>query len=85
MMEEAFALMGIGMGTVLLVLLIVIYFGRLMIYVINRLFPEKVVVKGADNQVEEGISPQVKEALSLAVQKWYGSEVVVKEIERLKK
>lgn len=41
--NEALMLMGVGMGTVFVVLLLVIYCSRGLIAVINRWFPEKTI------------------------------------------
>lgn len=53
--ETAFLLMVVGMATVFVILLIVIYLGKLLIALVNKYAPEEVVP--AKQEAPRGIAP----------------------------
>lgn len=61
-------LMVVGMVTVFLILLVVIYLGKLLIYLVNKYAPEEVVVsKQRAGSAPAPIAPHILAAITAAV------------------
>ena len=67
-LETAFLLMVVGMATVFVILLIVIYLGKLLISLVNKYAPEEVVsVKQTSSQAPVPIPGNILAAITAAV------------------
>ena len=67
-LETAFLLMVVGMATVFVILLIVIYLGKLLISLVNKYAPEEVVsVKQTSSQAPVPIPGYILAAITAAV------------------
>ena len=67
-LETAFLLMVVGMATVFVILLIVIYLGKLLISLVNKYAPEEVVsVKQPSSQAPVPIPGNILAAITAAV------------------
>ena len=67
-LETAFLLMVVGMATVFVILLIVIYLGKLLISLVNKYAPEEVVsVKQTSSQAPVPIPGTILAAITAAV------------------
>ena len=67
-LETAFLLMVVGMATVFVILLIVIYLGKLPISLVNKYAPEEVVsVKQTSSQAPVPIPGNILAAITAAV------------------
>ena len=67
-LETAFLLMAVGMATVFVILLIVIYLGKLLISLVNKYAPEEVVsVKQTSSQAPVPIPGNILAAITAAV------------------
>lgn len=67
-LETAFLLMVVGMATVFVILLIVIYLGKLLISLVNKYAPEGVVsVKQTSSQAPVPIPGNILAAITAAV------------------
>ena len=67
-LETAFLLMVVGMATVFVILLIVIYLGKLLISLVNKYAPEEVVsVKQTSSQAPVPIPGNILAAMTAAV------------------
>ena len=67
-LETAFLLMVVGMATVFVILLIVIYLGKLLISLVNKYAPEEVVsVKQTSSQAPGPIPGNILAAITAAV------------------
>ena len=67
-LETAFLLMVVGMATVFVILLIVIYLGKLLISLVNKYAPEEVVsVKQTSSQAPVPILGNILAAITAAV------------------
>ena len=67
-LETAFLLMVVGMSTVFVILLIVIYLGKLLISLVNKYAPEEVVsVKQTSSQAPVPIPGNILAAITAAV------------------
>ena len=67
-LETAFLLMVVGMATVFVILLIVIYLGKLLISLVNKYAPEEVVsVKQTSSQAPVPIPGNILAAFTAAV------------------
>ena len=67
-LETAFLLMVVGMATVFVILLIVIYLGKLLISLVNKYAPEEVVsVKPTSSQAPVPIPGNILAAITAAV------------------
>ena len=82
---NALQLMLIGMSTVFVVLLIVIGCGNLLITVVNKYLPEeeKPVAKQAQNT--GAVSPDVAQAINLAISKLTKEKVKLRRLKECKK
>ena len=77
---EALTLMGIGMATVFVVLLIIIFLGTLLIKTVNKFFPEEVKPVAAKVQA---IDANVQEAINKAIMAISGGKKSAQKIEKL--
>ncbi len=77
---EALTLMGIGMATVFVVLLIIIFLGGLLIKTVNKFFPEeaKPVV-----QAVQAVDQNVQEAINKAILAISGGKKAAQKIEKI--
>lgn len=77
---EALTLMGIGMATVFVVLLIIILLGTLLIKTVNRFFPEeaKPVMKAVQT-----VDQNVQEAINKAILAISGGKKAAQKIEKI--
>ena len=67
-LETAFLLVVVGMATVFVILLIVIYLGKLLISLVNKYAPEEVVsVKQTSSQAPVPIPGNILAAITAAV------------------
>ena len=67
-LETAFLLMVVGMATVFVILLIIIYLGKLLISLVNKYAPEEVVsVKQTSSQAPVPIPGNILAAITAAV------------------
>ena len=67
-LETAFLLIVVGMATVFVILLIVIYLGKLLISLVNKYAPEEVVsVKQTSSQAPVPIPGNILAAITAAV------------------
>lgn len=81
----ALVLMAIGMLTVFIVLILVMYMGHLLIYVVNKYAPEEEkAVKSNDNAPATGIVDALTtEAINKAVAQMTGGKGKVESIQKL--
>jgi oxaloacetate decarboxylase gamma subunit len=77
---EALTLMGIGLATVFVVLLIIIFLGTLLIKTVNKFFPEEVKPVAAKVQA---IDANVQEAINKAIMAISGGKKSAQKIENL--
>lgn len=77
---EALTLMGIGLATVFVVLLIIIFLGGLLIKTVNKFFPEeaKPVV-----QAVQAVDQNVQEAINKAILAISGGKKAAQKIEKI--
>ncbi|MCQ2251302.1 MAG: OadG family protein [Bacteroidales bacterium] len=84
--SEALMLMGVGLATVFVVLLLVIGFGNLLIKVVNKIAPEeekKAAPVAAAKSASAAIDPQVQQAIAKAIEQMTAGKGRVEKIERL--
>lgn len=77
---EALSLMGIGLCSVFVVLLVIIFMGNGLISFVNKFCPEEVVAPKA--APTSAVSPDVAEAISKAVAQLTGGKGKVEKIEK---
>lgn len=77
---DALTLMGIGLATVFVVLLIIIFLGTLLIKTVNKFFPEEVKPVAAKVQA---IDANVQEAINKAIMAISGGKKSAQKIEKL--
>lgn len=83
-LETAFLLMVVGMATVFVILLIVIYLGKLLISLVNKYAPEEVVsVKQTSSQAPVPIPGNILAAITAAVNVVTQGKGKVTEVEKL--
>lgn len=83
-MIEALKLMGIGLSTVFVVLILIIQFGKLLIKLVNRFAPEEDKPQKADAAMSPAaIAPDVQQAIAKAVAQITGGLGRVEKIERI--
>ncbi|MBQ3690820.1 MAG: OadG family protein [Bacteroidales bacterium] len=81
---EALKLLGVGLSTVFVVLLLIIAFGNLLIKAVNRFAPEEEKpVKAVADNTPLAIEPGVQQAIDLAVQQLTGGKGRAVKIQRL--
>lgn len=73
-------LMVVGMPTVLLILLIIIYLGKGLIAFVNRFIPEEIILKNNDS--ESGIPDRIKRIIAAAVSEATKGKGIVTTIEK---
>ncbi len=73
-------LMVVGMPTVFLILLIIIYLGKGLIAFVNRFIPEEIILKNNDS--ESGIPDRVKRIIAAAVSEATKGKGIVTTIEK---
>ena len=79
---EALTLMGIGMLTVFVVLLIIIGLGTLLIKAVNKFFPEEVKASKAV-QAATAVDQNIREAINKAILAISGGKKQAQKIEKL--
>lgn len=79
---EALELMGIGLGTVFIVLLLVILLGNVLIFAVNKIFPEEVKPQPKSAQ-SAAIAPNIAQAIAQAVQIATNGKGKVEKIEKV--
>ena len=81
---EALKLLGVGLSTVFVVLLLIIAFGNLLIKAVNKIAPEEEKpVKAVADNMPLAIEPGVQQAIDLAVQQLTGGKGRAVKIQRL--
>lgn len=75
--------MVIGMTTVFLILMIIIYFGKALIAFVNKFCPEEEKPVAKAQASSAAIDPQVAQAIALAVNNLTGGKGKVEKIEKL--
>lgn len=82
---EALMLMGIGLAAVFIVLLLIIWFGKLLIKAVNKFAPEeeKTKQKASKPAAAEAIDGAVQQAISKAVEQLTGGKGRVEQIVKL--
>lgn len=78
-------LLGVGLATVFVVLLLIIGFGNLLINVVNKIAPEeeKKAAPVASKSAAAAIDPQVQQAIAKAIEQMTNGKGRVEKIERL--
>jgi len=82
-LTEGLKLMIIGMTTVFCVLLLIIYFGKALISLVNKFFPEEEKNIAKSVATAKSADPQVAQAIALAVQQLTNGKGKVEKIEKL--
>ena len=82
---EALKLLGVGLSTVFVVLLLIIGFGNLLIKAVNKFVPEEEVPakKPVAQNTSAAIDPAVQQAIEVAVQQLTAGKGRVEKIQRL--
>ena len=82
---EALKLLGVGLSTVFVVLLLIIGFGNLLIKAVNKFVPEEEVPakEPVAQNSSAAIDPAVQQAIDLAVQQLTGGKGRAVKIQRL--
>lgn len=81
---EALKLMGIGMATVFVVLIFIIYVGNFLVYLVNKYAPEEAKpAKGsASSNVTNAVDTNVSMAINLAIGQLTNGKKKAEKIER---
>ena len=79
---EALLLMGIGLATVFVVLLIIIFLGGLLIKTVNKFFPEEVKASKAAQAVQ-AVDQNIQEAINKAILAISGGKKTAQKIEKI--
>ena len=80
---EALTLMGIGMATVFVVLLIIILLGTLLIKTVNKFFPEEVKPVAKAAAAVQAVDQNIQEAINKAILAISGGKKSAQKIEKL--
>ncbi len=80
---EALTLMGIGMATVFVVLLIIIGMGKALIALVNKFFPEEVKPVAKAAQAVQAVDQNIQEAINKAIMTLSGGKQSAQKIEKL--
>ena len=80
---KAFQLMGIGMATVFMVLLIIIFLGGLLIKTVNKFFPEEVKPVAKAAAAVQAVDQNIQEAINKAIMTLSGGKQSAQKIEKL--
>ena len=80
---EALTLMGIGLATVFVVLLIIIFLGGLLIKTVNKFFPEEVKPVAKAAAAVQAVDQSIQEAINKAIMTLSGGKQSAQKIEKL--
>lgn len=80
---KALQLMGIGMATVFVVLLIIILLGTLLIKTVNKFFPEEVKPVAKAAAAVQAVDQNIQEAINKAILAISGGKKSAQKIEKL--
>ena len=80
---EALTLMGIGLATVFVVLLIIIFLGGLLIKTVNKFFPEEVKPVAKAAAAVQAVDQNIQEAINKAILAISGGKKSAQSIEKL--
>jgi oxaloacetate decarboxylase gamma subunit len=80
---EALQLLAVGMITVFLILMIVIYLGKGLILLVNKFAPEEVVVSKVVSQTKTDVDATTKAVIDAAVSQVTNGKGVVTKIEKI--
>jgi oxaloacetate decarboxylase gamma subunit len=80
---KALQLMGIGMATVFMVLLIIILLGTLLIKTVNKFFPEEVKPVAKAAAAVQAVDQNIQEAINKAIMTLSGGKQSAQKIEKL--
>lgn len=80
---KALQLMGIGMATVFMVLLIIILLGTLLIKTVNKFFPEEVKPVAKAAAAVQAVDQNIQEAINKAILAISGGKKSAQSIEKL--
>lgn len=80
---KALQLMGIGMATVFVVLLIIILLGTLLIKTVNKFFPEEVKPVAKAAAAVQAVDQNIQEAINKAILTISGGKKSAQSIEKL--
>lgn len=80
---EALQLLAVGMITVFLILMIVIYLGKGLILLVNKFAPEEVVVSKVVSQAKTDVDATTKAVIDAAVSQVTNGKGVVTKIEKI--
>jgi len=80
---EALTLMGIGLATVFVVLLIIILLGTLLIKTVNKFFPEEVKPVAKAAAAVQAVDQNIQEAINKAIMTLSGGKQSAQKIEKL--
>lgn len=81
---EALKLLVVGMVTVFTILLIVIYFGKALIAIVNKVAPEEVKKSAAAPQPATQVDPTTMSVIQAAVSQLTGGKGTVSKVEPMK-
>jgi oxaloacetate decarboxylase gamma subunit len=80
---EALTLMGIGLATVFVVLLIIILLGTLLIKTVNKFFPEEVKPVAKAAAAVQAVDQNIQEAINKAILAISGGKKAAQKIETI--
>ena len=80
---KALQLMGIGMATVFVVLLIIIFLGTLLIKTVNKFFPEEVKPVAKAAAAVQAVDQNIQEAINKAILAISGGKKQAQKIEKI--
>lgn len=80
---EALQLLAVGMITVFLILMIVIYLGKGLILLVNKFAPEEVVVSKVASHAKPAVDATTKAVIDAAVSQLTNGKGVVAKIEKI--
>lgn len=80
---EALLLMAIGMTTVFIVLLIIIFLGGLLIKTVNKFFPEEVKPVAKAVAAVQAVDQNIQEAINKAIMAISGGKKQAQKIEKI--
>ncbi len=80
---EASLLMAIGMATVFVVLLIIIFLGGLLIKTVNKFFPEEVKPVAKAAAAVQAVDQNIQEAINKAIMAISGGKKQAQKIEKI--
>lgn len=80
---EALLLMAIGMATVFVVLLIIIFLGGLLIKTVNKFFPEEIKPVAKAAAAVQTVDQNIQEAINKAIMAISGGKKQAQKIEKI--